>query len=115
MVGGAGGACEQARLQVSKAKQTAKAKAIDAIQCSAVASRQQSADTRCNCMHYSNRSGRFYYDSSAHLFSARTASSSSGVKSFVMLKVLRICSGVLPLIIEATFAHVRSSKGLISI
>ena len=36
------------------------------------------------------------YDSSAHLFSARTASSSAGRKSFLMLNVLRICSGVLP-------------------
>jgi hypothetical protein len=32
------------------------------------------------------------------------------VKSFLMLKVLRISSGVLPLIISATVWHVRSSK-----
>jgi len=34
--------------------------------------------------------------SKAHWFSRRTSSSSSGVKSFLMLNVLRISSGVLP-------------------
>ena len=50
--------------------------------------------------------------SNAHWFSRRTSSSSSGVKSFGMLKVLRISSGVLPLIMLATVRHVRSSSGL---
>ncbi len=51
---------------------------------------------------------------SAHLFSSRTASSSSGLKSLVMLNKIRICSGLLPLIMLATLAHVRSSSDLIS-
>ena len=54
------------------------------------------------------------YASSHHLFSSRTWASSSGVKSLTMLKVLRISSGVLPLIIEATVAQVRSRRGLMS-
>ena len=52
--------------------------------------------------------------SSAHSFSRRIWSSSSGVKSFVMLNVLRISSGVLPLIILATVLHPTSSKPLMS-
>lgn len=55
------------------------------------------------------------YESSAHLFSALTASSSSGEKSFWILNLLRISSGVLPFIILATLAHVKSNNGLISI
>lgn len=54
-------------------------------------------------------------DSSHHLFSSLTFASSSGVKSLTILKVFRISSGVLPLIIDATFAHVRSRSDLISI
>ena len=50
--------------------------------------------------------------SNAHWFSRRTSSSSSGVKSFGMLNVLRISSGVFPLIMLATVRHVRSSSGL---
>lgn len=52
--------------------------------------------------------------SSAHSFSRRIWSSSSGVKSHWMLKVLRISSGVLPLIMLATVLHPTSSSGLIS-
>merc|ERR1719321_2330378 len=44
--------------------------------------------------------------SSHHSFSLRTRSSSSGVKSFLMLNVLRISSGVLPLNMLATVLHV---------
>ena len=55
------------------------------------------------------------YGSSHHLFSSRTLASSSGEKSLTMLKTCRICSGVLPLIMEATLAHVRSRSGLMSI
>ena len=54
------------------------------------------------------------YASSHHLFSSRTCASSSGEKSFAMLKVVRISSGDFPLIILAVVAQVRSSKGLIS-
>ena len=54
------------------------------------------------------------YASSHHLFSSRTCASSSGVKSLTMLKVLRISSGVLPLIIDATLAQVRSRSDLMS-
>jgi hypothetical protein len=46
--------------------------------------------------------GGAFYRSSHHLFSSLTCFSSSGVKSFVMLKVWRISSAVFPLIIEAT-------------
>ena len=56
-----------------------------------------------------------YYASSHHLFSSRIWLSSSGVKSLMILNVSRICSGVFPLIILATFAHVKSNKDLISI
>jgi len=52
--------------------------------------------------------------SSHHLFSSRICCSSSGVKSLTMLNCFLISSGVLPLIIEATFAQVRSSRGLMS-
>lgn len=55
-----------------------------------------------------------HYFSSHHSFSFRTCSSSLGVKSFLMLKVLRISSGVFPLIIFATVLQVTSSKPLIS-
>jgi hypothetical protein len=54
------------------------------------------------------------YTSSHHLFSSRTCASSSGVKSFLMLNALRISSGLLPLMTEATLAHVRSSRLLMS-
>ena len=50
--------------------------------------------------------------SNAHWFSLRTSSSSSGVKSFLMLNALRISSGVLPLIMFATVMHVRSRRDL---
>jgi hypothetical protein len=36
------------------------------------------------------------------------------VKSFLMLKILRISSGVLPLIMSATVWQVRSSRSLMS-
>lgn len=52
--------------------------------------------------------------SSAHSFSRRIWSSSSGVKSFWMLKVLRISSGDLPLIMLATVLHPTSRRALIS-
>merc|ERR1719182_1327368 len=54
------------------------------------------------------------YDSSHHLFSSRTLASSSGVKSFTILNVLRMSSGVLPLIMDATLAQVRSRSDLMS-
>ncbi|RWW84280.1 hypothetical protein BHE74_00007108, partial [Ensete ventricosum] len=50
--------------------------------------------------------------SKAHWFSLRISSSSSGVKSFLILKVLRISSGVLPFIMSATVWQVKSSKDL---
>ncbi len=52
--------------------------------------------------------------SNAHWFSLRTSSSSSGVKSFLMLNVLRISAGVFPLIIFATVWQHKSSNSLIS-
>jgi len=52
--------------------------------------------------------------SSHHAFSRFTSSSSSGVKSFLMLNLMRISSGVLPLISSATVLQVKSSKGLMS-
>ena len=52
--------------------------------------------------------------SSAHSFSRRIWSSSSGVKSFWMLKVLRISSGDLPLIMLATVLQPTSSRALMS-
>ena len=52
--------------------------------------------------------------SNAHWFSLRTSSSSSGVKSFLMLNVLRISAGVFPLIIFATVWQHKSSKSLMS-
>ena len=52
--------------------------------------------------------------SSHHAFSRFTSSSSSGVKSFFMLKRMRISSGVLPLISSATVLHVRSRRALMS-
>lgn len=52
--------------------------------------------------------------SSAHSFSLRIWSSSSGVKSFWMLKVLRISSGDLPLIMFATVLQPTSSSALMS-
>ena len=48
--------------------------------------------------------------SSHHAFSRFTSSSSSGVKSFLMLNRMRISSGVLPLISSATVLQVRSSS-----
>ena len=55
-----------------------------------------------------------YAFSSHHSFSLRICSSSSGVKSFLMLNVLRISSGVFPLIMLATVLQVTSSSPLIS-
>lgn len=52
--------------------------------------------------------------SNAHWFSLRTSSSSSGVKSFLMLKVLRISAGVFPLIMFATVWQHKSSNSLMS-
>ena len=59
-----------------------------------------------------------HYSSAAHLFSSRiytspndsstTFASSSGVKSDSMLNVARISSGVLPFIMLAIFAQLRS-------
>lgn len=43
-----------------------------------------------------------------------TCASSSSVKSFLILNVLRISSGVFPLIMLATVLHVTSSKPLMS-
>jgi len=54
------------------------------------------------------------YLSSHHSFSFRTCSSSAGVKSFLMLNVRRISSGVFPLIMLATVLHVTSSRPLMS-
>jgi len=54
------------------------------------------------------------YFSSHHSFSLRTCSSSAGVKSFLMLNVFRISSGVLPLIMFATVLQVTSNKPLMS-
>lgn len=59
-------------------------------------------------------SGTALHFSSHHWFSLRTWASSSSVKSFLILKVLRISSGVFPLIILATVLHVTSSKPLMS-
>jgi len=56
----------------------------------------------------------FVYFSSHHSFSLRTCSSSSGVKSFWMLNVLRISSGVLPFIMLATDLQVTFNKPLMS-
>jgi hypothetical protein len=49
-----------------------------------------------------------------HSFSPRICSSSAGVKSFSMLNIVRISSGVFPRIMKATFLHVKSSSGLLS-
>ena len=48
--------------------------------------------------------------SSHHSFSFRTCSSSLGVKSFLILNVFRISSGVFPLIMLATVLHVTSNR-----
>lgn len=53
-----------------------------------------------------------FHASSHQRFSSRIFSSSSGEKSFSILNKERICSGVFPLIIEATAAQVRSSMSL---
>ena len=66
------------------------------------------------CVRPSASDKLIFYASSSHGLSARTFASSSGVKSLSMLNVSRICAGVFPLIIDATFAHVRSRRGLIS-
>lgn len=50
--------------------------------------------------------------SKAHWFSLQTSSSSSGVKSFLMLNVLRISSRVLSSIMSAIVWQVKSSKFL---
>jgi len=68
-------------------------------------------DRPCTAQFFLSR--RFYF-SSHHSFSLRTCSSSAGVKSFLMLNVFLISSGVLPLIILATVLHVTSSKPLMS-
>merc|ERR1719328_143547 len=57
---------------------------------------------------------KIVYFSSHHSFSLRTCSSSLGVKSFLMLKVFLISSGVFPLIMLATVLHVTSSRPLMS-
>ena len=57
------------------------------------------------CMH---EKGNHF--SSHHSFSLRTCSSSLGVKSFLILNVFLISSGVLPLIILATVLHVTSNN-----
>lgn len=54
------------------------------------------------------------YFSSHHSFSFRTCSSSAGVKSFLILNVFLISSGVFPLIMLATVLHVTSNKPLMS-
>ena len=53
------------------------------------------------------------HHSKAHWFSLLTSSSSSGVKSFLILKVFRISSGVFPLIMSATVWHVKSNSPFI--
>lgn len=53
-------------------------------------------------------------DSSAHLFSSIIWASSSGVKSFSILKNSLISGMVMPLMRDATLAHASSSKLLIS-
>lgn len=62
------------------------------------------------CVKLSGVKGDNYYFSSHHSFSFFTCSSSLGVKSFFILNVLRMSSGVLPLIIFATVLQVTSSK-----
>ena len=57
----------------------------------------------------------YCYESSAHLFSARIASSSSGDISLTILNRLRISSGVLPLIMALTLQHAKSNIVTISI
>ena len=64
--------------------------------------------------HNAHDHTRVHHRSSHHAFSRFTSSSSSGVKSFLMLKRRRISSGLLPLISSATALHVRSSNGLMS-
>merc|ERR1712150_182711 len=54
--------------------------------------------------------GLFAHFSSHHSFSFLTCSSSAGVKSFLMLNVFLISSGVLPLIMLATVLQVTSSS-----
>ena len=61
-----------------------------------------------------NAKKRNVHRSSAHSFSFLICASSSGVKSFVMLKSFRISSGCLPLIMLATDLQPTSSKGLMS-
>ena len=56
----------------------------------------------------------FQNDSSAHLFSSMIWASSSGEKSFSMLKNFLVSTIVIPLIIEATLAHESSRSDLIS-
>ena len=72
--------------------------------------------TNCaNCANCANYTPPFTpHRSSHHAFSRFTSSSSSGVKSFLMLNRERISSGLLPLISSATALHVRSSNGLMS-
>ena len=60
---------------------------------------------KLTCMH---EKGNHF--SSHHSFSLRTCSSSLGVKSFLILNVFLISSGVLPLIILATVLHVTSNN-----
>lgn len=54
------------------------------------------------------------YGSSHHSFSFLICSSSSGVKSFLILKVFRISSAFLPLIMLATVLQVTSSSPFMS-
>ena len=67
-------------------------------------------NTMCFCPAFSEKA----YRSSHHSFSLRICSSSSGVKSFLILNVLRISSGVFPLIMFAMVLQVRSNKLLTS-
>ena len=55
-----------------------------------------------------------FYFSSHHSFSLRTCSSSSGVKSFLMLNVFLISSGDFPLIMFATVLQLTSKRPLMS-
>lgn len=76
---------------------------------------------QCQCIREQTLSGWWWcwqeaplYFSSHHWFSLRTWASSSSVKSFLMLKVFLISSGVLPLIMLATVLQVTSSRPLMS-
>lgn len=65
-------------------------------------------------LEYTKRLDSPHHFSSHHSFSFRTCSSSAGVKSFLMLNVFLISSGVFPLIMLATVLQVTSRSPLIS-